>query len=79
VVGPVCGAGGLFGCRKDAGTEAVDGEIYASGGVEAVPARSEEDKLTHGPFELGFGASIVRGKVQRAKRMISIVNWFLLA
>jgi hypothetical protein len=34
----VGGAGGLCGCGEDARTDALDGEVYTSGGVEEVAA-----------------------------------------
>ena len=46
VVGAVCGVGRLFGSCEDARTDAVDGEIYPSGGVEEVQARIENGLIT---------------------------------
>jgi hypothetical protein len=42
MVGAVGGAGELCSCCEDVGTDAFDGEVYASGGVEEVQARIED-------------------------------------
>jgi hypothetical protein len=64
---------GFAAVAKMLGTDAVDGEVYARGGVEEVQARIE-DGLIYG-FEIGVGASSAQSRIQRAGSVIILYRF----